>query len=252
MIIDGYSHCGISKFLPVEDVLAVMSHSGVDRAMLCQHLGEYDNSYLETVVRRYPDRFIAACLVDSSTPTAVTDLRRWHATGCFYGIRVLPEMVERHFDVCVEAMSNGMNIVLYAPEGIAASVRSLRRLARSGSSGRIVISHLGNPKVEGDRLVSGIQLLDLAAEQSINVQFSGVSMFCAYPYRPLHGFIRDVVAAFGAERVLWGSNFPVGGGQEEYLRDLLFVRSDELGLKEGEINQILGGTAEKVWFRRGD
>ena len=252
MIIDGYSHCGTTKFLPVEEVLVAMSHSGVDRAMLCQHMGEYDNSYLESVVRRHPDRFRATCLVNLSTPKAVTDLRHWQATGCFRGIRVTAETVKQQFDLCVEAMSRGMNVVLYAPEGIAGAVQSVRRLARACAGSRIVISHLGNPRVEEDRLVNGDELLNLASEQDIDILLSGLSMFCPYPYLPLHGFIRDVVAAFGADRVLWGSNFPVGGDQEAYHRDLLFVRSSELGLKESEIDQIVGGTADKVWFKKGD
>jgi L-fuconolactonase len=253
LIIDAYSHCGKSKFLPVEELLAAMRQSGVDRAMLCQHLGEYDNTYLESVVKKYPGCFMATCLIDPSRPDAVDYLRRLHASGCFRGIRVVSETVEQHFELCAEAVSRGMNIVLYAPEGMEGVVESVRRLARSGSSvssGRIVISHLGNPRVVGDQLVAGKALLELASEQNIDVLLSGLSMFCPYPYLPLYEFIREVVAAFSAGRVLWGSNFPVCGGQEEYRRDLHLVRSNAFGLKESEIDQITGGTADGVWFRR--
>ena len=51
MTIDGYCHCGISKYQPVDVVLRVMNKHAVDRAVLCQHLGEYDNSYLAEVVK---------------------------------------------------------------------------------------------------------------------------------------------------------------------------------------------------------
>jgi hypothetical protein len=37
-MIDGYAHCGLSKYRPVEDVLDVMRSAGVDRAVLCQPL----------------------------------------------------------------------------------------------------------------------------------------------------------------------------------------------------------------------
>ena len=46
MIIDSYTHCGISKYLPIEDVSATMDRAGVHRAVLAQHLGEFDNSYI--------------------------------------------------------------------------------------------------------------------------------------------------------------------------------------------------------------
>ena len=45
-MIDAYVHCGQSKYEPVESVLATMSVANVDRAVLIQHLEEYDNSYL--------------------------------------------------------------------------------------------------------------------------------------------------------------------------------------------------------------
>jgi L-fuconolactonase len=249
MIIDGYAHCGVSKFLPVEELLTVMTRSGVDRAMLCQHLGEYDNRYLQSVVNQHPDRFVATCLVDFSAPEASHELRRWHDTGCFRGLRVVSDTLGQHFDLCAKTLLLGMHIVLYAPEGIAGAVQPVRRLAQQASEGRIVISHLGNPRVEDDRLVYGRELLELAMEQNIDVQLSGLSMFCSYPYRPLQAFIREVVAAFGPDRVLWGSNFPVSGGDAElYRRDLLFVGSSDLGLTDGEIEQIMGGTANKIWF----
>ena len=80
MTVDGYSHCGVSKYRPVEDVLAVMRGAGVERAVLCQHLGEYDNSYLAGVVSRHPQTFAAVCLVDPTGADASTELAKWHAT----------------------------------------------------------------------------------------------------------------------------------------------------------------------------
>ena len=69
-MIDGYSHCGLSKYLPVEDVLAVMRGVGVDRAVLCQYLGEYDDRYLAEVVSKNPTTFAAVCLVVGHLPRA--------------------------------------------------------------------------------------------------------------------------------------------------------------------------------------
>ena len=54
VIVDGYSHCGILKYQPVEVVLDTTAQAGVDRAVLCQHLGEYENSYLSQVVESRP------------------------------------------------------------------------------------------------------------------------------------------------------------------------------------------------------
>ena len=58
----------------MEDVLAVMRSAGVGRAVLCQHLGEYDNEYLAQVVATYPATFAAVCLVNPMSPSAAADL----------------------------------------------------------------------------------------------------------------------------------------------------------------------------------
>ena len=65
----------------------------------------------------------------------------------------------------------------------------------------------------------------------------------------MHEPLRRVVAAFGAERCVWGSDFPQalwtpGTSYDQYVK--LFT--EELGLKEDEKNAIMGGTALKLWF----
>jgi hypothetical protein len=81
MIIDAYAHCGISKYLPLPDVLAVMEKADVQRTVLCQHLGEYDNRYLAGVVTQHRDRFAAVCLVDLEQPNAIDVLLPGNTPG---------------------------------------------------------------------------------------------------------------------------------------------------------------------------
>ena len=69
-ITDGYSHCGLSKWRPLEDVDRVMDRFHVERAVLAQHLGEFDNTYIEMVVRARPERFAGVFLVDTDSADA--------------------------------------------------------------------------------------------------------------------------------------------------------------------------------------
>ena len=54
----------------MEVVLDTTAQAGVDRAVLCQHLGEYDNSYLAQVVGSRPEQFAAVLLVNPAEPDA--------------------------------------------------------------------------------------------------------------------------------------------------------------------------------------
>jgi predicted TIM-barrel fold metal-dependent hydrolase len=248
MIIDAYAHCGISKYLPLPEVLAVMQKADVEKSVLCQHLGEYDNGYLAEVVAQHRDRFAAACLVDPDQPNAVEELRRWNATSCFRGLRLLGDWLARNPGLCLEAIDLGMNLVVYTPEGIAGSMPHILNLVQQRPNARIVLSHLGNPKLENGQLVGSSEILALATEPGIYVQVSGFGMFCDYPYTALTELITQVVRGFGPQRLTWGSNFPVCGDWQAYCRDLALVKSGAWGLEPEGVEWVVAGTAQRLWF----
>jgi predicted TIM-barrel fold metal-dependent hydrolase len=248
MTIDAYAHCGISKYLPLPDVLAVMEQAGVEGTVLCQHLGEYDNRYLANVVSQDRNRFAAVCLVDPDQPNAVEELRKWNATSCFRGVRLVGEWLKRNPRLCLEAIDLGMNLVVFTPEGIAGSMPDIRNLVRQRPHAKIILSHFGNPKVENGAVVAGSEILELAAEPAVYVQVSGFGMFSEYPYTALTQLITDIVTRFGPERLTWGSNFPVCGDWQAYCRDLALVRSGAWGLSAEGIDRLVGATAQRLWF----
>jgi L-fuconolactonase len=248
MIIDAYTHCGVTKFLPVEEVLGVMEEAGVERAVLCQHLGEYDNSYLAEVVARYPGRFAAVCLVDPDNADAVNQLRRWHGTGRFRGLRVVAEWLPRNLPLWLEAADLGMNLVVYAPDGLAKATPHILELVRQRPDASIVISHLGNPQVCDGRFTAGAELLSLATKPNVYVLLSGLSMFCEYPYTAMSDLLCEVIRQFGLHRTMWGSNFPVCGDRQAYRRDLALAQSGAWGFDPKVTEWIIGRTAKQVWF----
>jgi L-fuconolactonase len=248
LIIDAYSHCGITKFLPVEQVLATMEEAGVERAVLAQHLGDYDCGYLSAVVTQHPHRFAAVFLVDPSSPDALNNLRRGYLTGTFRGIRLTTEWLRNNPEFCLAAIDLGMNLLIYAPDGIGSSVRQILEIVRARPLAKIVISHLGNPRVAGQQLLNGSELFQLAGQPSIYVQLSGLSMFCEYPYEPLEGFISKLIECFGPRHVMWGSNFPVCGDSQAYRRDLALVKLGAWGLDQEGLLWVLGRAAKGVWF----
>jgi L-fuconolactonase len=246
-MIDGYSHCGLSKYRPAEDVLAVMQSAGVDRAVLCQHLGEYDNQYLAHVVETHPTTFAAVCLVDPTSPSATADLEKWHATGRFRGVRLLGQWLSDYQPFWARAVELGLTLVLYAPQGVAIAAPAITRFLAAHPTARLVVTHLGNPQLQGGRLVE-TELLRLAAVPGVFVQLSGLSQFCEFPHAELQDFIRAIIREFGAARIYWGSNYPVCGDEAAYRRDLHLVTNGEWGLTLEQIEWITSRTAERLWF----
>lgn len=250
-MIDAYAHCGISRYLPVEPVRSVMEEVGVSRAVLCQHLGEYDNTYLESVVRSQPDRFTAVALVDGLHDGWRRELRDVASSGAFRGLRVVDDVLAENPELALEAATLGLAIVVYAPTGIARAAEPIRKLAATCPGATIEITHLGNPQLEKGRVTGGFELIDLADAPNVVVTLSGLPMFCDYPHHELDELIGATIEAFGPNRLLWGSNFPVGGADRcSYAREVGLILSGRWGLDSVAIGLITEENARRIWFER--
>ena len=250
MMIDAYCHCGISKYLPLEDVLATMDNAGMARAVLVQHIGEFDNSYIAESTAAHPDRFAAVGLVDAARPEWPKALVRLNDSGHFAGVRVLTQVMRDHPEFTAAACELGLQLIVDAQTGLADIIAPVRRLAAAHPTARMVFSHLGFPRLEEGRVAVGRELLKLADVPGVHVQLSGLSMFCPYPYAPLDDFIDQIIAAFTPARIMWGSNFPVCGDAAAYKRDLDLIRVGARGLDAPQVTQILETTAARVWLPR--
>jgi predicted TIM-barrel fold metal-dependent hydrolase len=78
-----------------------------------------------------------------------------------------------------------------------------------------------------------------------------MKMFCPYPHEPLYPLIAQAIDAFGANRILWGSNYPVVGTVEDYTADLRLLLDDRLPVPGEAIAKIAGENAVRLWFNRG-
>ncbi|MEX0744396.1 MAG: amidohydrolase family protein [Phycisphaeraceae bacterium] len=245
-IIDAYTHCGLDKYEPIERVRAVMQAAGVSRAVLVQHLGQYDNSYLERVVATDPEHLAAACLVDHQAPDAAGTLAVLAGSGRFRGVRLTTQVLDEAPALFELAADLGLVIVLYAPKGMAGAVEPLERFLDRRPAARIVITHLGNPAGIGGDKHRG--LFRLAAHGGTFLQISGMGMFCPYPHEPLYELVAEAFDHFGPNRLCWGSNYPVVGGQNEYRSDLDLLLSGRLPLPAAAIPAIAGANARQLWF----
>lgn len=248
MIIDAYAHCGLDKFLPVESVGDAMLSAGVGRAVLCQHLGQTDNSYIGACVRADPHRFIGVAMLDPTDARADAELASMAAGAEFRGIRMTVDMLIANEGFASTALTLGLNVVVYAPDGVGAAIAPISRLPYGEGMGRVVITHLGCPQFSDGALTRGADLLECAALTTAMVTLSGLGMACPYPHPEAASFVRDVVGAFGTERVMWGSNFPVLGTNAAYATDLRLLLDNVWQLPASAIPALSGLTAKAVWF----
>ena len=248
-IIDSYLHCGLTKYRPIEDVETTIAAAGVSRAVIVQHLGEYDNSYIRRIVEGQPSRFAGVCLVDHRDNRAERNLKALLGEGPFRGVRLTSDVLREAPGMFAAAADVGGVIVFYAPEGIPRSVDTLVRFLDSHPDCRMVVTHLGNPGIEKPPGFDQHRVLfRLSSYAGVYLQISGMEMFFPYPHEPLYPLIGEAARAFGTERLVWGSNFPVVGGIEEYTKELRLLLAGRLPVPEASIPAIAGGNARALWF----
>ena len=128
-------------------------------------------------------------------------------------------------------------------------VTLLRRFPRL----RVVLDHCLNLKAGPDMERTLQELVSLAKQPNLYAKLTFVPTGSAkeYPFRDMHDACREIIKAFGANRCVWGSDFPceLWCPKATYAQHLK-VFMQELALDQERREAILGKTAEKLWFAR--
>ncbi len=70
VVVDTHCHATPYWYEPVEILVKQMELNGVDKAVLIQIIGWFDNTYPLECIRRYPGRFSVVTCVDTDQPDA--------------------------------------------------------------------------------------------------------------------------------------------------------------------------------------
>ncbi|WP_021594170.1 MULTISPECIES: amidohydrolase family protein [Actinomadura] len=249
---------------PAEDLLTVMAEAGIDKAVLVP-LGPEDDYVAETVAA-HPGRFAAIAVADRATqgrgPGDPVETLRARLDRGFSGLRTQwlgdpsrPLAESPMLPVLRELADRGLPLWSYLPP---AQLPLLRELPGTVGGLRIVLNHLGfaphDMRVDehgrpafDDPFPPPVAetVLGLARHPHTYLMFSGQYALSrqAPPYTDLFPVVRALTGAYGADRMLWASDYPwtrdVPGPAE-----LLRLADRTLpGLSPSERAALHGGTA---------
>ena len=111
----------------------------------------------------------------------------------------------------------------------------------------ICIDHMADSPVDKPEKLK--KLLALARYPSVYVKISHLWSLSQepYPYRDTHDHVKRLYDAFGPQRLMWGTDWPMVEQYCGYAKALALYR-DELDFFSDEDRRwILGGTALKLW-----
>jgi L-fuconolactonase len=256
VIVDAHCHVSELFFEPVELLVYQMERNEVQQAALIQIRGQYDNSYQEACIRRWPGKFSSVVTVNVQQNDALVVLKECVKRGAV-GVRLRVDDSE-----AVWRQAAKLGIAVSAQGGAAAfASEQFTRLVEAFANMPIVLEHyaglhhVGDGCGPSDEVVS--KVLGLARYPNVWIKVHGLGEFSerALPMTPDFPFVRPipdvldrVAAAFGAHKMMWGSDFPPCSMREGY-RNVLRLPRTMLERKYGseDLAKIFGGNALKVF-----
>ena len=259
MIVDSHCHAGTSWFEPIELLVSQMDSNDVDRGVLIQHRGMYDNDYLLESAERFPGRFSVVAIVDTVAPDAPAALERWASRGAV-GVRLAPTARSPGPDplaIWRKAAELGLTVSSlgaldeFASEEFSALVSALPDLP-------IVIEHLAGATPGDEPPYTAFEkALALANAPNSYVKIGGLGEFAARPatlrnepwFENVPPLVEMAYDAFGPRRMMWGSDYPPVSGREGYRNALRGIVEHPALRTDEDREWVMGRTASEVFFR---
>lgn len=276
MIID--SHCHAWTYWPyspsvpdpqgrgtVEQLLNELDLNGVDAALVvCAQIDHNpdNNDYIAKQVTQYAGRLYQVADVDSSWSET------YHQPGAALRLAAIADRWRlKGFTHYLREDDDGA--WLYSPEGLAffevaaergliASISAqphhqpaIRKVARAFPSLPILCHHLGGVQAsEGAERAGLREVLRSARCPNIYIKLSGFA-YCSqvkwdYPYSDALPIVRQLYEHFGADRMCWGSDYPVVRFFMTYRQSLEAFRTHCTFVPAADQAAILGSTLRRL------
>jgi L-fuconolactonase len=242
--------------LDFPEMIAAMDEAGVDKTVLVQASSAYafDNSYVADSVAAHPERFVGVFSIDVVAPDAVETMKHWLARG-LSGMRIFTagstQPVQQNFfaeegafPAWRYAADNGISVCMQMQvKGLPLLETVLQRFPAV----RVILDHFARAEAtDGPPFAAAAPLFALSKYPNVYLKLT---------HRPIEqstqgkatpeSFLGKAVAEFGANRILWGSNFPAA---DPPLADLIALARKALSfLPQGDQDWIFCKTAQSLY-----
>jgi len=221
--------------------------SGISRVIIVQTgYHQFDNSYALNAVTRMPETFRVIGIVDENKANVQEDMEALKPQGVM-GFRIGADYDGPQWDrLWKAAAATGQAMCPITHPGGAMNIHAM---AAKHPDTTVVVDHMtriGEMEPINDAHIA--QLEEIAKLPNTNIKISRLhSLGDGPPHEDIMPMIKRVIDAFGPERCMWGSDSPYQVVKYT-MEDSISVVRDKLGLSDSDRDQILRGTAERLFW----
>jgi len=240
-----------AKMAGPQDLLAVMDDQGVDKAVIfgfpwrSLETAKINNDAVAEAVARHPDRFIGFCCLDPAHPQAPAEVERTLTSGlggigelAFYQGGINAAALAALDPIMALAKQRACPVLIHTnePVGHAYPGKSpntlvqIYAMVRRYPDNTIILAHWGG----------GLFFYALLKKEVSEAMANVVVDTAASPFVYQPQVYRHAVDIVGAERILFGSDFPLLEPKR------YFAELDQNGLTPEQLALIRGGNAARI------
>jgi L-fuconolactonase len=237
-----------------EALLGLMKANGVQRTVIIQVIHyRYDNRYLASVLKQYPQYFKGVARVDPLDPASPDHLSRLVEEDGFRGVRLSPGA-----DASGDWIDGPLMLPLWKRcENLKVPMTILAPISRIPAVGRLmdqcpdltlVIDHMADCPVDQPQELEKLIALKRHAWTFLKTSHTWSLSKQKYPWLDAQELVKRLHSAFGPQRLMWGTDWPIiENSGATYAQALTLVRDDMPFLSDADKRWMLSKTISKVW-----
>ncbi|KAI3733313.1 hypothetical protein L6452_12755 [Arctium lappa] len=244
-------------------LLHCMEEAGVDGALIVQPINhKFDHSYVTSVLKKHPSKFVGCCLANPAQDgTGLHQLQHLILEDGYRAVRFNPYLWPSGQQMTNEigkamfckAGELGVAVGFMCMKGLNLHISEIEKLCTQYPNTAVVLDHLGfcKPPTNEEEAKALSQLMGLSRFPQVYVKFSGLFRVSRnpFPYQDLIPLLSQLVSSFGADHVMWGSDFPFVVQECGYkqAKEAISVIAHQLPLSSSDLEWIMGKTAMQLF-----
>ncbi|KAK9934324.1 hypothetical protein M0R45_021473 [Rubus argutus] len=244
-------------------LLQSMEEAGVDGALIVQPINhKFDHSLVASVLKKYPSKFVGCCLANPAEDgSGVKQLENLILKDNFCAVRFNPYLWPSGQQMTNEvgkamfskAGELGVPVGFMCMKGLSVHISEIEELCTEFPSTLVLLDHLAfcKPPINDEENQAFTALLKLSRFPQVYVKFSALFRVSRmpFPYEDLSNTLSQVVSSFGANRVMWGSDFPFVVAECGYkgAKEAVSLIANQIPLSSSELEWIMGRTISQLF-----